>query len=131
MARSNVIQEKLWQQANAVASKDSAMVPTGLFIQALNEMIDSQGKRVAASRSRVPNSVLLTLYAIAVIAIGFASYGRALEGRHWRPALYVTGTLTACVILLIQDLDRPSSGFITVSQQPMIDVATSLASYAD
>ena len=78
-----MIQEKLWQQAKAVASKDSAMVPTGLFIQALNEMIDSQGKRVAASRSRVPNSVLLTLYAIAVIAIGFASYGRALEGRHW------------------------------------------------
>jgi hypothetical protein len=131
MARSNVVQEKLWQQAKAVASKDNAMVPTGLFIQALNDMIDSEGKRVAASRSRVPNSVLLTLYAIAAIAIGFASYGRALEGRHWRPALYVTGILTACVILLIQDLDRPSSGFITVSQQSMVDVATSLARYAD
>jgi hypothetical protein len=32
IARSNVVQEKLWQQAKAVASKDSAMVPTGLFI---------------------------------------------------------------------------------------------------
>jgi hypothetical protein len=39
--------------------------------------------------------------------------------------------VAAAVILLIQDLDRPSAGFITVSQQPMIDVAQSLAGYSD
>ena len=42
--RSNVIQEALWQQAKAVAAKDNAIVPTGLFIQTLNEMIDNQRK---------------------------------------------------------------------------------------
>ena len=46
--RSNKLQEALWQQAMAMAAKDSAMVPTGLFIQTLNEMIDNQGKRLAA-----------------------------------------------------------------------------------
>ena len=130
IAKSNAIQEALWQQAKAVAAKDKAMVPTGLFIEGLNEMIDRQAKRVVAVRSRVPNSVLLALYAIAVISIGFASYGRALE-RHWRPAVYIAGILTAGVILLIQDLDRPGDGFITVSQQPMIDVSASLANYSD
>ena len=131
IAKSNAVQEALWQQARAVATKNDAMVPTGLFIQALNEMIDSQGKRVAAARSRVPNIVLLALYAIAAVAIGYASYGRTLEGRDWRTAVYVTGIITACVILLIQDLDRPSDGFINVSQQPMVDLAASLASYSD
>jgi hypothetical protein len=131
IAKSNAIQEALWQQARLVATKNDTMVPTGLFIQALNEMIDSQGKRVAAARNRVPNIVLLALYAIAAVAIGFASYGRPLDGQHWRPAVYVTGILTAGVILLIQDLDRPGSGFIAVSQQPMIDVAASLATYSD
>jgi hypothetical protein len=29
-------------------------------------------------------------------------------------------------ILMIQDLDRPLTGFITYSQQPMIDTATSI-----
>lgn len=127
----NSLQEALWKQARAVAAKTDAMVPTGLFIQALNEMIDSQAKRVAALRGRVPNIVLLALYATAAVAIGYASYGRALEGRSWRPAVYVAGALTAGVILLIQDLDRPGTGFISVSQQPMIDVAESLASYSD
>jgi hypothetical protein len=39
--------------------------------------------------------------------------------------------LVSVVILLILDLDRPSTGFIEVSQQPMIDTAASLAGYAD
>jgi hypothetical protein len=129
--RSNAILEALWQQAKVAATKNDAMVPTGLFIQALNQMIDSHSKRLEAARSRVPNIVLLALYATAAVAIGYASYGRALEGRHWRPAVYVAGLLTAGVILLIQDLDRPGVGFINVSQQPMIDLAESLTRYSD
>jgi len=39
--------------------------------------------------------------------------------------------LVVTVILLIQDIDRPNTGFITVSQQPMIDAANSLAGYSD
>jgi hypothetical protein len=48
ISRSNAIQEALWQQAKAAAAKDNAMVPTGLFLQSLNEMIDDQDKRLAA-----------------------------------------------------------------------------------
>jgi hypothetical protein len=128
---SQSIHEALWQQARLVAATNNSVVPTGLFIQALNEMIDSHGKRLAAARSRVPNIVLIALYAIAAAAIGFASYGRALEGRSWRPAVYITGIVTASVMLLIQDLDRQSTGFIDVSQQPMIEVAASLARYSE
>jgi hypothetical protein len=128
---SNAIHEALWRQVKVAAGKTDAMVPTGLFIEALNDMIDNQAKRLAAARSRVPNIVLLALYATAATAIGYASYGRALEGRHWRPAVYVASTLTASVILLIQDLDRPGAGFISVSQQPMLDVAESLARHSD
>jgi hypothetical protein len=34
--------------------------------------------------------------------------------------------LVSTVILLIQDLDRPNTRFITNSQQPMIDSAASI-----
>jgi hypothetical protein len=40
--RSNAIQEALWQQTKAIVARDNSMVPTGLFIQTLNEMIDDQ-----------------------------------------------------------------------------------------
>jgi len=72
--RSNALQEALWQQAKAIASKDRGLIPTGLFIQSLNQMIDDQGTRLSALRNRVPNSVLITLFTIAAVTGAFAGY---------------------------------------------------------
>ena len=129
--RSNVIQGALWQQAKAMVAKDNSMVPTGLFIQTLNEMIDDQEKRLAAFRNRVPNVVLVGLFGIAAIAGGFAGYASGLDPKRNRLPVYITGFLVSAVILLIFDLDRPSSGFITNDQQSMIDVAASIRAFPD
>ncbi|HYI26576.1 MAG TPA: hypothetical protein VD863_01885 [Bradyrhizobium sp.] len=129
--RSDAIQEALWHQAKAMAAKDSGMVPTGLFIQTLNEMIDNQAKRLAALRNRVPNIVLVSLFGLAVIAIGITGYDTGLDPKRSRPPVYLVGFLVAVVIMLIVDLDRPTGGFIKVSQQPMIDTAASIASFSD
>jgi hypothetical protein len=42
VSRSNEIHAALWQQARAMAAKDNGIVPTGLFIQSLNKLIDDQ-----------------------------------------------------------------------------------------
>lgn len=128
--KSNALQEKLGQQAMAVAATDNAMVPTGLFIQTLNETIDDQAKRLAALRNRVPNIVLLALFGIAIVASGFAGYASGLDARRSRMPVYVMGLLAFAVIMLILDLDRPGAGFIEVSQQPMIDAAASIAAFS-
>ena len=129
VARSNQIQDALWLQARQVMAKDSGMVPTGLYIQALNEMFDNQQKRLTAYLNRVPNIVFLALYGITFIAIAFTGYSSGTEGRRWRLPVYVTSGLVASVILLIQDIDRPGVGFISVSQQPLIDTSNAIASY--
>ena len=131
ITRSNAIQEALWQQAMAVAAKDNAMVPTGLFLQSLNEMIDDQEKRLAALSNRLPMIVVIALYGISVIAIGFAGYARGIESRQSRLPVHIAGILVAAMVLLIQDIDRPGAGFIKVSQQPMINAAAGLAAFPD
>jgi hypothetical protein len=131
VAQSNAMQEALWLQVKAVAAKDHGMVPTGLFIQSLNEMIDDQEKRIMALTRGVPNIVLIVLYGVAMIAGAFAGYAAALEKQPSRAPTYVAMALFTAVILLIQDLDRPSVGFIMVSQQPMRDVAASITSYSE
>ena len=110
-----------------MAAKDNGIVPTGLFIQSLNELIDDQEKRLTALRNRVPNVVLLALYGVAAVAGAFSGYAGELGKRSSRLPMYVMIFLIAAVILLIQDLDRPSTGFITTSQQPMIDTAAAIA----
>ena len=129
--RSNALQEKLWQQAEAMTAIDRSVMPTGLFIQTLNEMIDDQAKRLAAIRNRVPNVVQLGLFGVAIVASGFAGYATGLDKRRSRFPVYVMGLLAGAVILLILDLDRPGADFIEVSQQPMIDTASSIAGYPD
>jgi hypothetical protein len=131
IVRSGEIHEALWQQTKLVAAKDNSMVPTGLFIQTLNEMIDDHAKRLEGFRNRVPNIVLVALYGVAIVACALAGYGNGLETKRVRLPVYTAAFLIAAVILLIQDLDRPATGFIKTSQQPMIDTAASIAAYPD
>ena len=127
--RSNQIQEALWQQAMAVAAKDTGLVPTGLFIQTLNEMIDNQTKRLTAFRHHVPDIVILALFGIAAVAGGFAGYTGALGDSRTRMPVTIIALLVSSVIMLILDLDRTASGFIKVSQQPMVDTVSGIETY--
>jgi len=68
-------------------------------------------------------------YGVAAVAGAFSGYAGGLGKRSSRLPMYVMIFLIAAVILLIQDLDRPSTGFITTSQQPMIDTADAIAKY--
>jgi hypothetical protein len=129
--RSNAIQEALWLHTKEVAAKDDRYVPTGLFIQSLNEMIDNQGKRLAALRNRIPSVVLLALFGIAAITCGFAGYASSLEAKRTRLPIYIIGVLVSSVIYLILDIDRPSDGLVTNNHQAMIDTAASIASYSE
>jgi hypothetical protein len=129
IARSNLLQEAIWQQAQAVAAKDNAMVPTGLFIQSLNEMIDNQEKRLSAMTNRLPLVVIAALYAMCIMGVGFAGYGSGVESKRTRVPVLITGILVATMVLLIQDIDRPGSGFIRVSQQPLVNAAATIDAF--
>lgn len=127
IARSNALQKALWTQAVAALAKDDSMTRGGLYIQALNEMFDDQEKRLTAARAHVPDSVLLSLYGIAAFAFGFTAYAGGIRRRHRRGPVYFAAALVSAVILLIQDIERPSAGFVAISQQPMIDAAHAIS----
>jgi hypothetical protein len=129
--RSNALQETLWQQAMAVAQNDKTQVPTGMFIQSLNEMINNQGNHLAALRNTVPNIVLLMLFGVAATAGAFAGYASGIDERRKRLPVYLIGLLVWTIILLILDLDRPIAGFVRVSQQPLIDAATRISTFPE
>ena len=98
--RSNAIQEALWQQATAAAAKDKALIPTGYFVQSLNQMIDAQGVRLAALRNQIPAVVLMALYALAATAGGFVGYASAIDPRLTRMPVVIMGLLISLVLYL-------------------------------
>lgn len=125
--RSNAIQEALWREAMDMAKGDNSLVPTGLYIQTLNEMIDAHQKRLTAFISTVPGIVMLALYGIAMVSSAFAGYGAGLDDQRSRLATFTAVVLFALVMLLIQDLDHPGTGLITVDQKPIRDLAESIS----
>ena len=126
--RSNALQERLWQQAMAVTAADSHSITAGLFVQALNDMIDLQEKRVVAAGNHAPAAVFVLLYGIAMAAVGFTGYSGALDDPRRRIPSLVAVLLIATVIGLVGDIDRPASGFVAISQKPMLDLMASLSS---
>jgi hypothetical protein len=120
--RSLTIQEELWRAGMDAAAANSQVVPAGLFLQALNTMIDVHEERLTANRNQVPSVVFVMIEGIAIIAFGFAGYGLQLANVASRRAMWVMALMMGSVIVLVLDLDRPQSGFITVDQSPLLDL---------
>jgi hypothetical protein len=127
--RSNTIQEQLWQKLNDIIADNDAMVPTGLYVNTLNEMIDDQERRLTALRNQVPTIVIVGVYGLAFIAITFIGYTVGVEKQSSRIPVYVLSLVNGLVLLLIVDLNKPGAGYLQVSQQPLLDTAASVDSY--
>ena len=129
LERSEQIHGQLWTEAVAVAAHDSRSVPTGLFIQSLNEVIDLHAARVMATfRSRLPFAVWIVLFSVGLLAFFTMGYQAGVATASRSPAAIVFALTFGAVIWLVADLDRPGEGFLRVSQEPMIEVRKMMGS---
>lgn len=102
---------RLWKRAMDL-SKINPNVISGQMIIALNEMFDSATTNTYSEAMRVPQSIVLMLFILSVIAAFFVGYISVGKGRFdW---LIGTGfcLLSSLVIFITLDLDRPRSGLI-------------------
>jgi len=122
LLESNRVLQDLWICARQAAEEDPSPVTSGLFIQSLNETIDSYGRRDAALRRHVPEVIFLVLFCACVISGSVLGYAAGIAGH--RPALvsYVLATLIVVLTFVIIDLDRPRRGQIKVDQTSLIDL---------
>jgi hypothetical protein len=125
--RSEEIHGLLWAEAIGVSELDPRSVPTGLFIQSLNEVIDLHSKRLTvAFRSRIPTAVWTVLFAVAVMTFLGVGYQGGVSKTGRSLAVYGVVLTFAVVLWLVVDLDRPGEGLLKVSQQPMIELRKSM-----
>ena len=127
IALSEELHEKLWSQATAAAEKNPGSIMTGIFIQSLNDVIDLHAKRLLIGmRSRIPVSIWVGLFALALIGMASMGYQAGLSATRRSPAMLFLAVAFAGVLFLIVDLDRVHEGLLRVSQQSMIDLQRSM-----
>ena len=122
MAKSGALHDRLWAEAVAATETNPGSIAGGLFVQALNEVIDLDTARVTAGRNRIPDTIWLALYIVGILTMMAMGYQFGLTGeRNWAVITLLVLAFTT-VMFLIADLDRPQSGLLQVSQQAMIDL---------
>jgi hypothetical protein len=120
------LQDNFWSRAAAFAQKDPRSVTAGLLLQSLNDVIDLEAARFAASMNHVPETVILVVGFVAILSAAMVGYLFGLGNqRHLLSTVTMAVAITA-VLLVIVDLDRPDRGLIQISQQPLIDVQSRL-----
>ncbi len=126
VSRSQEIQDELWSRAVALA-KDHPDPVTGLYISALNDMIDLHTERVIIRfYVRIPQSVLVAVYLVAVLTLILIGVQGSYSGKRNYLALIIMVLILSVVFLLIVDLNRPNQGLIQVPQKALLDLQQQL-----
>ena len=123
IARSEEIHAKLWSitEELARAAPDSDVL--ALFIVSLNETIDLHETRIVAGiYARVPETVIYLLLLGSMLTLGMVGYNAGLSLRRSSISAIVLIVVLCAVITLVVDLDRSRDGFLTVNQQPLLDL---------
>ncbi len=126
LAETAAQQEALWILARQAVEMDDRPVTSGLYVQALNDLIDAFGTRDAALNRHVPEVVLLLLYITFLMCGGVVGYASGVGGHRAPAATYVMVGLIVLLVFLIVDLDRPRRGLIEVNQQSLIELRQSM-----
>ena len=121
IARESQIQRQLWGLAGqSLAGRPVDSAPR-LYVESLNAMIDMQTTRVAALNNRVPPAISLVEVIGAAVALALMAVYLAMFSRGVVTVLLAAGLLTLLLFVTF-DLDRPSRGFITVPDAPLVAV---------
>jgi hypothetical protein len=127
VSKSNVLQKKLWSETASQANEYSHSPIYALFVDSLNEVIDTHEERVAAGiYGRVPIVIWLTLITVAVLSMTGVGYICGIAGTRSWPASLILTLAFSIVMVLVADLDRPSEGIIKTGLQPLIDLSDSM-----
>jgi hypothetical protein len=112
--------------AAVLAARESALahgISTPLLMT-FNEVIDLDTERKISRRLRMPSEVLELLFGFLVLNAGMLGY--VLEERRGRIGAAALFVLLSLYVGVIVDLNRPISGSIRESQEPMLMLQASL-----
>lgn len=118
-------QAALWR-IGVQASRVDATWSTLLFVQAINELIDSFGRRNAALDRHVPELVTTLLFATFLLAGAILGFAAGVADHRPSLVTYVLVGLMVVLVFIVLDLDRPRRGVIQVSHASLLDLQTEL-----
>lgn len=127
LAKSNMMQEEIWQQAVTASRAADAHPDAGkLLLPALNEMIDITTTRTMATQMHPPSILFVLLFGLSFASALLAGYGMA--GGKYRSWLHSLCFALAVGVYVILDIEYPRFGAIRIDafDQTLLDLRDSM-----
>lgn len=120
------LQDELWTAMGKALRGDSPALLTRGVMDSLNESLDLAAARKAVRSAHIPDTVLVVLLLYAVLSMIMMGSLLAASGQTHRGETALLLILLTLAHTVILDLDRPRTGAIQVSQQPMEELQRSM-----
>lgn len=122
------IQQTQGQMTELVAQAVSEGTPIAIpLANTLNEVTSLHAARLAAGKDRLPPTIVLLLFAAALASTMLVGRQQGATGKPQLAATFSFIILVGFVIYVILDLNQPGKGLITVSQEPLERLFSSMA----
>jgi hypothetical protein len=93
-----------------------------MAIESVNDIVDLHVRRAALVDARVPEIIWLALYGLSILGMVLVGHHEGTTQERQRFSVFVLAMAFALVILLIDDLDRPTRRLLTVGQGPIVEL---------
>jgi hypothetical protein len=119
VTRSEEAQSALWPATKRLMQGDLPDPLKISIVQAVNDVLDAQTKRVAVVFDRLPGVVVALLVLIAATSLAVAAHNAGLNGRMSRWRMSAFAIVLAALMLVILDFDQGKRGLIQISDHPL------------
>jgi len=126
-SRSESLHALIWSEVERADQPGRSPAVLSSLITAANEVIDLHELRLASIENYLPASLLLLLFAVAAVSIGFLAWAFGAANQGGRKAIVSLCILIAAVLMLIMDVNRPQRGRIEIGVESLERVGESMA----
>lgn len=118
--RTEQLHGQLWRLVRKEILHDPPMRGVEGIIRVLNEEWSLHRQRVHAFENRVPEGVVLLLFAGAILALAAVGFAGGIANHRGTIGKWLLAVLLGATIFVILDLDRERRGVFEISQEPII-----------
>lgn len=129
-ARSEEIHSELWVIVEDLVGDGNTAATFGLYVSALNEVIDLHTERVNMGLYvRIPPFLVIAVLVIAVLSLFLVGMQMGYTERRSLLAPIVMVLVLSSVVYVIVDMDRAIEGLFQVPWQALVDLQAQLPTY--
>lgn len=124
LARNDDLVRALWVATMGAFPSIRDLDFSSAYLDSMNAVIDLDASRKAARAAHVPAAVFVVLFIYVIVSAGVLGF--EMKSRNGHIAANFLFLLFALSLILIIDIDRPTSGGVNESQEPMLRLRESM-----